>query len=128
MLKSFKSGARGRRHGKGVVTSDEEPGARPTRHIHEFLALGTVPNNALDDESAEKMKWVDLVALNTPGIYINSSSPTTPANATFVLSDRNNLWASALLHEQSRCMKFLSTTCRIRTGVIIEINKQKFII
>lgn len=89
MLKSFKSGGRGRRHGKGAVTSDEEPGARPTRHIHEFLALGIAPH-ALDDESAEKMKWVDLVALNTPGIYINSSSPTTPANAAFVLSDRNN--------------------------------------
>ncbi len=80
------------------MSSEEEPAARPTRHIHEFLALGVAPI-ALDDESVEKIKWVDLVALNTPGIYINSSSPTTPANAAFVLSGKANFLASALLHE-----------------------------
>ena len=71
------------------MTADEEPCVRPTRHIHEFLALGLAPD-ALDDESADKMKWVDLVALNTPAIYINSSTTTAPANAAFVLSDKNN--------------------------------------
>ena len=69
--------------------TDDDPFVRPTRHIHEYLALGTAPV-ALDDDSAERLKWVDIVALNTPAVYINSSTPTSPANAAFVLSDKNN--------------------------------------
>ena len=102
--------------------TEEETCVRPTRHIHEFLALGLAPD-ALDDESADKMKWVDLVALKTDPRY-TSTPPLRlrPPMQPLYLVIEVILWASALLHELSRWRKFLSTICRIRTRVKIEIN------
>jgi hypothetical protein len=58
-----------------------------TRHIHHFLAVGEVPSS-LRSTAAEKLKWIDLVDLCSPALFLNSSpSENDPSeNAAFTRS------------------------------------------
>jgi len=54
-----------------------------TRHLHEFVCVGPSPE-FLDCDAAKRVRWLDLVSIKSPALFINSA-PLNDANCEFCI-------------------------------------------